>query len=257
MSSRKKKKKKGPIKQPGSPATFHNTVLQAIRQHARLSPNFEICGVLIGRKTGSGTMVNGAIAGEGASQGQAHVTFTQETWTKIHEEKDKRFPGQAIVGWYHSHPGFGVFLSDHDVFIQKHFFSDPGSLAWVYDPHSDEEGCFGWDKGKVCRLTHYEVVADGGKKTGSRSEPTPESSSITKSSVWGFPRYRFGYKTFLSIFAIVALFGSGFLFGWYFPAGEVPGEMENGSTEFKEQDEINRDKDIDIDPFPDSGGQNE
>jgi len=245
------------MKQSDKQAIFHNTVLQAIRQHARLTPNVEICGVLIGRKTESGTMVNGAIAGEGASQGEAHVTFTQETWTKIHEEKDKRFPEQAIVGWYHSHPGFGVFLSDHDVFIQKHFFSDPGSLAWVYDPHSDEEGCFGWDKGKVCRLTRYEIISDKGKKTGLRSEPESVSASIPKSSAWRFPRHRIGYKTFLSVFAIVALFGSGFLFGWFFPAGEVPGKMENGSIEFKEPDKTAPDKDLDSEPISDSGGHNE
>ena len=59
--------------------------------------------------------------------------FTQETWTRIHEEKDARYPDHKIVGWYHSHPGFGVFLSDHDLFIHKNFFSQPGQLAWVFD----------------------------------------------------------------------------------------------------------------------------
>ena len=60
--------------------------------------------------------------------------------------KDSRYPDQRIVGWYHSHPGFGVFLSEHDLFIHRNFFSDPAQIAWVYDPHSDEEGCFAWEK---------------------------------------------------------------------------------------------------------------
>jgi len=56
------------------------------------------------------------------------------------------------VGWYHSHPGFGVFLSEHDMFIQENFFSSPQQVAWVFDPHTDEEGCFGWVNGKVEKL---------------------------------------------------------------------------------------------------------
>lgn len=139
---------------------FHSSVLQSIRQHAKSSPNMEICGVLIGKTSGGVTMVDGAVAGEGATQGNTHVTFTQQTWIKIHREKNERFPDLSIVGWYHSHPGFGVFLSDHDLFIHNNFFADPGHLAWVYDPHSDEEGCFCWFNGQVCRLQHFEVIAD-------------------------------------------------------------------------------------------------
>ena len=155
--------------------TFKGSVLQSLRQHARSSPHAEICGALIGSQSDAGTFVNGAVPGEGASQGGAHVTFTQEAWVRIHEEKDRKYRGQAIVGWYHSHPGFGVFLSDHDIFIHKNFFSTPGSLAWVYDPHSDEEGCFGWNGGEVRRLTHYEVIAEASQNGAPRREPPPST----------------------------------------------------------------------------------
>ena len=62
-----------------------------------------------------------------------------------------------IVGWYHSHPGFGVFLSEHDLFIQQNFFSNPQQVAWVYDPHTDEEGCFGWIGGNIEKLSAIRV----------------------------------------------------------------------------------------------------
>ena len=206
MAAKKKKKKKNPLEKPSCPASFHNSVLQAIRQHARSSPDLEICGVLIGRQSDSSTIVNGAIAGEGASQGGAHVTFTQNTWNRIHEEKDKRYPYQSIVGWYHSHPGFGVFLSDHDVFIHEHFFSNAGSLAWVYDPHSDEEGCFGWVKGNVSRLKRFEVVSEGDKMTGLRSEPLPNSQDLSKKKHPKlFPWHRNKYGQTIAILSLCAL----------------------------------------------------
>ena len=64
-----------------------------------------------------------AFPGAKAVQGGTHVTFTQDTWEHIYQIKDRDYPDARIVGWYHSHPGFGVFLSDHDTFIHKNFFS--------------------------------------------------------------------------------------------------------------------------------------
>jgi len=44
------------------------------------------------------------------------------------------YPKLRIVGWYHSHPGFGVEFSEMDVFIQKNFFPSPTQIALVTDP---------------------------------------------------------------------------------------------------------------------------
>jgi proteasome lid subunit RPN8/RPN11 len=127
-------------------------VARKIRQHSRSSMKAEVCGVLLGTTADDRTVVEACVAGINAAQGGAHVTFTQDTWEHIYKIKDQQFPDLKIVGWYHSHPGFGVFLSEHDLFIQENFFSSPQQVAWVYDPHSDEEGCFGWISGKIEKL---------------------------------------------------------------------------------------------------------
>ncbi len=132
-------------------------VLRKIRQHARTSMKAEVCGVLIGNTEHERMTVEACIAGINAAQGGAHVTFTQDTWEHIYKIKDKDFPEHKIVGWYHSHPGFGVFLSEHDLFIQQNFFSNPQQVAWVYDPHTDEEGCFGWIGGNIEKLSDIRV----------------------------------------------------------------------------------------------------
>ena len=141
-------------------------VLQAVRQHARSSMSAEVCGVLIGSSDGRVTAVEAQIPGEGAAQGGAHVTFTQATWEHIYKIKDRQFPKEAIVGWYHSHPGFGVFLSEYDLFIHRNFFSNPGQIAWVYDPHSDEEGCFIWANGEIARMSTLSVTDKRGAGGG-------------------------------------------------------------------------------------------
>ncbi len=141
------------IKVKAQPAVvLEAEVARKIRQHARSSMKAEVCGVLLGTAEEDRTLVEACIAGINAAQGGAHVTFTQDTWEHIYKIKDQQFPEMKIVGWYHSHPGFGVFLSEHDLFIQENFFSNPQQIAWVYDPHTDEEGCFGWVGAKIEKL---------------------------------------------------------------------------------------------------------
>jgi proteasome lid subunit RPN8/RPN11 len=159
-------------------------VVRQIRQHARSSSQTEVCGVLIGRDRDHRIEVAACIEGQDAEEAGAHVTFTQETWEHIYAVKDKKYPDERIVGWYHSHPGFGVFLSEHDTFIHRNFFSSPGQVAWVFDPHSDEEGCFGWVGEQIQRLTQIAVIdrrggerADAGEKPVSIVEKPKDDAS--------------------------------------------------------------------------------
>src|SRR5216683_3612222 len=154
--------------------TIEGEVLRQIRQHARSNSKTEVCGVLIGEETGNGMNITARIPGLNAAQAGTYVTFTQDTWEHIYKIKDKEFPDERIVGWYHSHPGFGVFLSDHDTFIHKNFFSSALQVAWVYDPHSDEEGCFGWAGQRLERLAEIHVKDDkGGEEAGETGKPEP------------------------------------------------------------------------------------
>jgi len=149
-------------------------VLRQIRQHARSNSKTEVCGVLIGEETGNVVYITARIPGLNAAQAGTYVTFTQDTWEHIYKIKDKDYPEERIVGWYHSHPGFGVFLSDHDTFIHKNFFSSTLQVAWVYDPHSDEEGCFGWAGERIERLSEIHVKDDkGGEEAGETGKPEP------------------------------------------------------------------------------------
>src|SRR5216683_7741062 len=158
--------------------TIEGEVLRQIRQHARSNSKTEVCGVLIGEELGNGLSITARIPGLNAAQAGTYVTFTQDTWEHIYKIKDKDFPDERIVGWYHSHPGFGIFLSDHDTFIHKNFFSAPEQVAWVFDPHSDEEGCFGWHGGHLERIPRFAFTdAHGGEPANASNKPEPIRAS--------------------------------------------------------------------------------
>jgi proteasome lid subunit RPN8/RPN11 len=106
--------------------------------HAKESLEAEVAGILAGQlcedDDGHFLDVQAVVRAEGARQGRGHVTFTQESWNGIHAAMERDHPKLQIVGWYHTHPGFGVEFSEMDVFIQRNFFSQPWQVALLTDP---------------------------------------------------------------------------------------------------------------------------
>ncbi|MCO5316322.1 MAG: Mov34/MPN/PAD-1 family protein [Solirubrobacterales bacterium] len=111
----------------------------------------EVGGVLVGHKSTRGDLplIYAAIHAISADEQRATLTFTQDSWEHVHRVMEERYPAADIVGWYHSHPGFGIFLSEHDLFIHHNFFNDPSQIAHVVDPIAGIEGVFTWDDGEV------------------------------------------------------------------------------------------------------------
>ncbi len=140
-------------------------VFDGIADKCRDNLTREQGGFLLGREetSESGLVVTilAFIPAEGAAERHSQVTFTNETWNRFHKRKAAEYPALAVVGWYHTHPGFGIFLSKEDMFIQNNFFNKPGNLALVVDPtrRKPEEGWgfFGWAGPKSVQMREFEV----------------------------------------------------------------------------------------------------
>lgn len=170
---------------PGKPrgefrVFLDSSVHEQIRKHAAEDTGVEVAGVLVGKwkrdADGPYVAVTAAIRGEGVENKLSEVTFTHQTWTKIHERMDKDFADLTIVGWYHTHPNFGIFLSDRDRFIHEHFFAEPGQIAYVVDPVRKEEGIFVWSGGKPRPTPFYWVGTRLHVGAGEEDEEEPSST---------------------------------------------------------------------------------
>lgn len=53
-----------------------------------------------------------------------------------------RVPDARVVGWYHSHPGFGAFFSGTDRRTQAAFFREPYGVGWCIDPLDDSHAWY-------------------------------------------------------------------------------------------------------------------
>jgi proteasome lid subunit RPN8/RPN11 len=79
----------------------------------------------------------------------ASLMFTHDTWAAMTREVERKFQDEAVLGWHHTHPGFGVFLSAYDMFIHRNFFREPWQIALVVDPRRHELGFFQWKDDQV------------------------------------------------------------------------------------------------------------
>ncbi|WP_420630747.1 Mov34/MPN/PAD-1 family protein [Candidatus Leptofilum sp.] len=137
--------------------TIEEPALRAAQAHALSSLNREVAGVLIGprpEKQPDGRyrvhILDTIIAKYTVMHG-ASVTYTPESWRYMTDKLHERYPDETavIVGWYHTHPGFGIFLSGMDLFIHQNFFTQIWHVAYVLDPRAQTSGFFSWNRKKT------------------------------------------------------------------------------------------------------------
>ena len=114
----------------------------------------------------------------------ATLTFTHETWDYVHQQRSERFPDSKIVGWHHTHPGYGIFLSNYDLFIQENFFNLPFQIAYVVDPVQNLRGFFQWKSGKVEKLKGFFIYDEPGVPIKIRNAPPKEAGGKKKVPLW-------------------------------------------------------------------------
>lgn len=96
----------------------------------------EVAGLLIGKyeKKQDILEVWDAISGNQKAS-SAFVYLDEEVMAATFEWITRERPGLYIVGWYHSHPGFNLFLSTIDIETQKRYqMMFPKAIAMVVDP---------------------------------------------------------------------------------------------------------------------------
>ena len=180
------------------------SVINEIREHGRTSMHAEVCGVLVGTLCWDGgpyLLIDGRIEGKHASHQSGSVTFTSETWDYIHEELAAKYPDKRIVGWYHTHPGFGIFLSNMDAFIHENFFSFPWEPAYVFDPQAETEGFF-FRIGKDLVREEVCVCAD---VAPSVKEPSAEFANAGKIVIKDTVRRHYLLPMSAAVIAVVCL----------------------------------------------------
>jgi proteasome lid subunit RPN8/RPN11 len=131
-----------------APAIYlYQDVLAAVIRHSETDLRRELGGFLLGGLHHDRRVyveVRAFLPAVATSSGTTSLRFTHDTWAAMTRRAEADHPGDLVLGWQHTHPGLGVFLSAHDVFIHRHFFSQPWQIAMVVDPRSRQLALFQW-----------------------------------------------------------------------------------------------------------------
>ena len=137
----------GSSDEPGVPVFLSYNGLQRLCEHIWSAAEVELGGVLVGdqchdEQGNPFVVMTDSLAAQDYRNSADSFTFTHNAWSRFTRELDSRPGRRRIIGWYHSHPGWGVFLSDRDQFICESFFVGRLDIAMVVDPQCKQLGVF-------------------------------------------------------------------------------------------------------------------
>ena len=160
-------------------------VYKALEKYASSDTSTELGTILIGdycEQLGkTHVVISDYIEAKYTDASASTLTFTHETWDYVHKQHDLHYPNKKIIGWQHTHPNYGIFLSNYDLFIQDNFFNMPFQVAYVIDPIQNIRGFFQWKNGKTEKLKGYYVYDEVGKPIKIEQKKV-ESSQSTKTA---------------------------------------------------------------------------
>lgn len=124
-------------------AFIHQSCIEAMQAHAGQDILREQAGILCGHAWldpgGQHYIeVTKAVAVETVNT-PSRFRFHEKSWQAVW---DRMGNDLSILGWYHSHPGMGIFLSPTDLRTQQLYFGAPWQIAVVLDPVARELGVF-------------------------------------------------------------------------------------------------------------------
>lgn len=141
-------------------------VLREILDHACSDRQTELGGVLLGGQFSDErgrpfVTISECLRARHYESTKGSFKFTHETWEQVTRDRAALPADLQMVGWYHTHPGWGVFLSGLDLFICDHFFNHQLDVALVVDPCRNDAGFFQWtgqSEERIRRTGGYYVV---------------------------------------------------------------------------------------------------
>lgn len=100
--------------------------------------------------------IRGALIAEGMEAAADHIHFTDEIWQKIHEEQEKYFGEQEIVGWFFSQPQ--ILVEANEIFTRVHLKHFGGEkVLMLMEPQEREDAFFVYENGFMEKKSGYYI----------------------------------------------------------------------------------------------------
>ena len=154
------------IKQIGEPREYKKIFIEDfvhtfLLQYSENKGHKTGIAVLVGNSERSGgkrhLYIKGALPVENVTEKQGKYFFTEKLWGNIHQECEKYFPGQEIMGWFLSRPGFTIQQNAIMEETHRTYFSGADKVLFVTEPVEGECAFFGFDGNRFARQSGYYI----------------------------------------------------------------------------------------------------
>lgn len=109
----------------------------AVERAKKASPN-ETIGFMVGRVRKYGGKIYAVAERSITSEDDSSATHTRFKIESLGKIAAQIKNNEIIVGWYHSHPGYGCFMSERDLKTQREMFIEEYHTALVIDPVNNQ-----------------------------------------------------------------------------------------------------------------------
>lgn len=183
---------KGADPDPDFQIFVSEATLETIRDYSATKLDREVGGVLMGgyyldpeANGGKGQefiVIDDYIPVREGQSNHASFEFSLDAWTQVTRIRNERWPDDTradgsrslMVGWHHTHPTFGIFLSGMDMGIQREHFKLPWQVALVVDPVRQTLGFLRIKAGKErASLCAFYLIRDRQLKKRAAQAPRP------------------------------------------------------------------------------------
>ena len=130
-------------------------------KYAKFYRGEERSAALIGTFTedldGKCAIINGAVQIPIDIEGADGEFLSEVHLQEIEKQREKYFPDSVLMGWMHTQPGYGIFLTTQDMLIQKKFFKEAYQGLMIIDPIENADAFFAWEDGEIKSARGYYI----------------------------------------------------------------------------------------------------
>ena len=161
--------------EPGLRVYLRYDLFRALDEYAVRDTSRELAALLVGQiqEGGQGNCIVVEDAIEIGVGDEREGRFSPRVWQHARRVARTRYATKVIVGWYHTHPGTGLDLSQEEREVHKTFFPEAWQVMYVVDPVSRDRNFYRCQENRLGGVRGFRIFGKEAAALREKEEATP------------------------------------------------------------------------------------
>ena len=166
--------------EPGLRIYLRYDLFRALDEYAVRDTSRELAALLVGQVHEGGQGGNSIVVEDAIEVGVADERegrFSPRVWQHARRVARTRYANKVIVGWYHTHPGTGLDLSQEEREVHKSFFPEAWQVMYVVDPVSRDRNFYRCQENRLSGVRGFRIFGKEAAAIKERESAPPTAPS--------------------------------------------------------------------------------